>query len=61
MLTPEFRLTNEVGITGDVRQEPLSFDRYDKEYLCYFLQNTYFSSYKRFVLLFLLFPHVDLE
>jgi hypothetical protein len=31
MLTPEFRLTNEVGITGDVRQEPLSFDLDDKE------------------------------
>jgi hypothetical protein len=26
MLTPEFRLTNQVGIAGDVRQEPLSFD-----------------------------------
>ncbi len=29
-VAPEFRLTNEVGITGDVRQEPLSFNLDEK-------------------------------
>jgi hypothetical protein len=59
MLTPEFRLTNEVGITDDVRQKRLSFDLDDKECFCSFLQNN-FGSWKRYVLLLLLFPHVDL-
>jgi hypothetical protein len=50
MVTPEFRVTKEVGITGDVRQEPLSFDLNDKGCFCSFLQNI-FGSWKRFVLL----------
>ncbi len=50
LLTPEFRLKNEVGITGDVRQEPLSFELDDKECFGSFLQNN-FGSWKRFVLL----------
>ncbi len=60
MLTPEFRLTNKVGITGDVLQEPLSFDLDDKGCFCSFLQNN-FGSWKRFVLLLWIFPHVDLQ
>jgi hypothetical protein len=43
MQTPDFRLTNEVGITGDVRKEPLSFNLDDKERFCSFLQNNFGS------------------